>query len=186
MLFEAVWVCCSCGGREGALTLAHEQPSRQQHRRCRRSGPWRGAAGQHDAHDAGVRLGMWVWMWMLFEAFWVCCSYGGREGAPRPWPVLTLAHGQPSFQQHRRCRRAGPGCGAAGQHDADDAGVRLGCGCGYGCDLRRYGCVEVSVAEREPTTFASAHTCSWAALKTTRSALRARGTFARRCRSTRR
>jgi hypothetical protein len=23
------------------------------------------------------------------------CSCGGREGAPRPWPVLTLAHGQP-------------------------------------------------------------------------------------------
>jgi hypothetical protein len=49
-----------------------------------------------------------------------------REPAPRPWPVLTLAHGQPLEEQHRRCRRVGPGCGAAGQHDAGDAGVRQG------------------------------------------------------------
>jgi hypothetical protein len=34
-------------------------------------------------------------MWIPFEAVWLCYSFGGREGAPRPWPVLTL-HGQPS------------------------------------------------------------------------------------------
>jgi hypothetical protein len=49
-----------------------------------------------------------------------------RKRAQRRWSVLTLAHEQPRWQQHRRCRRAGPGRGAAGQHDADDAHVRLG------------------------------------------------------------
>jgi hypothetical protein len=23
---------------------------------------------------------MWMWMWILFEAVWACCSCGGREG----------------------------------------------------------------------------------------------------------
>jgi hypothetical protein len=69
---------------------------------------------------------MWMWMWMWDEAAWVCCSCGGRERAPQFFPVLTLAHGQPWWQQHRRWRRAGPGCGTAGQHNADDAVVRLG------------------------------------------------------------
>jgi hypothetical protein len=32
---------------------------------------------------------MWMWMWMLFEAVWVCCSCGGREGAPT---TLVSAH----------------------------------------------------------------------------------------------
>jgi hypothetical protein len=78
---------------------------------------------------------------------------------PRPLSVLTLAHGQPSWQQHRRCRRAGPGRGAASQHDADDAHVRLGCGCGA---AGRCGCVAVAVAESlerdsAHTTLASAH-----------------------------
>jgi hypothetical protein len=85
---------------------------------------------------------------MLSEAVWVYCSCGDREGAPRPWPVLTLAHGQRFEQQHRRCRRAGPGRGAAGQHDVDDAHVRLECACGCRCFLRRLGCVVVAVVER--------------------------------------
>jgi hypothetical protein len=54
---------------------------------------------------------------------------------PTPWPVLTIEHGQPFSQQHRRCRRAGPGRGAAGQHDADKAVVRLV----WGCGMRRCG-----------------------------------------------
>jgi hypothetical protein len=49
-------------------------------------------------------------------------------------------------------------------------------------------CVCCSCGDREgaPTTLASAHTCTWAALLATTSALQARGTLARRCRSMRR
>jgi hypothetical protein len=56
-----------------------------------------------------------------------------------PHAVLTFAHGQHSGQRHRCCRRGGLGRGTAGQHDADDAEVRLECGC-----------VAVSRTEREP------------------------------------
>jgi hypothetical protein len=56
-----------------------------------------------------------------------------------PHAVLTFAHGQHSGQLHRCCRRGGLGRGTAGQHDADDAEVRLECGC-----------VAVSRTEREP------------------------------------
>jgi hypothetical protein len=127
------------------LTFAHGQNSGQRHRRCRSAGPGRGAAGQHDADDARVRLGCGCGCeYYLMGCGCVAVSVA-EWGPPRPWPLLTLAHGQPWWQQHRRCRRAGPGRGAAGQHDADDAGVRLGCGCGLGpC-----GCVEVAMAERE-------------------------------------
>jgi hypothetical protein len=73
-----------------------------------------------------------------------CVAVGGGRGlAPRQ---LTLAHGQPSWQQHRCCGSAGPGRSAADQHDADSAGVRL-C-CVYD---------EVLRWQRAPTIFASAH-----------------------------
>jgi hypothetical protein len=75
------------------------------------------------------------------------CGEAGCGCGCECYPVLTLAHGQPLGEQHRRCRRTGPGCGAAGQYDADDAGVRLGCGCDV---MRRCGCAAVAVAEREP------------------------------------
>jgi hypothetical protein len=47
-----------------------------------------------------------------------------------PWPVLTL---QRYEQQHRRCGRAGPGRGAAGQQNAGEAHVcgLFGCGVIY-------------------------------------------------------
>jgi hypothetical protein len=38
-----------------------------------------------------------------------------------PTTLLTLTHEQPLEQQHRRCRRAGPGCGAAGEHNAEES-----------------------------------------------------------------
>ncbi len=127
--------------------LAPGQPWRQQHWGCRRAGPGRGAAGQQDVDDAGVRL-----------ACKCGCKYGcgmRRCGcvavlhsvvSPIFWPVLRpLPRGQPSLQQHRRCRRAGPGRGAACQHFADDAGVRLVCGCA----MRRCGFGAVAVTKRE-------------------------------------
>ncbi len=98
--------------------------------------------------DAAVRLGCGCGSLLRRCG---CVTVAVTEwGPPRPWPVLTVAHGQPFFEQHWRCRRAGPGRGAAGQHDADDAGVRLGCGCGCECYLRRCGCIAVVVTEREP------------------------------------
>ncbi len=109
------------------------------YRRCRRAGPGRGAAGQHHADDAVVRLGCGCGCGCgcyLRRCGCVAVSTVAERGPPRPWLVLTLAHGQPWWQQHRRCRRAGLWRGAAGQHDVDDAGVRLACGCG----MRRREC----------------------------------------------
>jgi hypothetical protein len=30
-----------------------------------------------------------MWMWVWDGAVWVCCSFDGREGPPRLWPVLS-------------------------------------------------------------------------------------------------
>jgi hypothetical protein len=40
---------------------------------------------------------MWMWMWMLFEAVWVCCSCGVREGAPRPSPCSYVHMGSLTY-----------------------------------------------------------------------------------------
>jgi hypothetical protein len=131
---------------------------------------------------------MWLWILMLFEVVWVCCSCGGREGAPRPWSVLTRAHGQPCFELYRRCRRAGPRRGDAGQRDADGAEVRLRICRDVDVDPfgGGVGVLQFRWQRGSPTTLASSHTCTWAALVTTTSAMKARGTWAQRCRSTRR
>ncbi len=75
------------------------------------------------------------------------CSCGGREGAPRPWPALTLAHGQPVFEQHWRSRRTGALHGATDQQDARRAGVRLGCGVLWSLALTQGASSEVSCLE---------------------------------------
>jgi hypothetical protein len=60
------------------------------------------------------------------------------------------------------------------------------CACMCVCICVRM-CVCCSCGDRVgPTTLASANTCAWAAFLATTSALQARGTWARRCRSTRR
>jgi hypothetical protein len=81
--------------------------------------------------------------------------------------LLTLAHGQPYVQRHRRYRRAGHGHGAAGQHDAEDAGVRLGCGCGCAATAR----MRWQRERAPPTTLASSHTCTLPAFAPTGSAI---------------
>jgi hypothetical protein len=35
---------------------------------------------------------MWTWMWMLFEAVWVCCSCRDSEGAPHDLGQCSHLH----------------------------------------------------------------------------------------------
>jgi hypothetical protein len=98
----------------------------------------------------------WVIRWASSLRVASVCGFDlhGRHGwvaSLRVSTVLTvLTPWQPSVEEHRRCRRSGLGCGAATQHDAEVAVVRLGCGCGCYLRPRWCGCVAAAVAEREP------------------------------------
>jgi hypothetical protein len=109
----------------------------------------------------------------------MCCSCDGREGAPRPWPVLTLAHIHGSLRDNNIGDDGARDLGAALQ--VNTTLMTLMCGLYVHVDVRRR-----SGCDGSPATLASAHTCKWAAFISTTLVLEARGLWAQRCRSTQR